>query len=147
MNPESQRVLELLSQGKITVAEAEQLLKAVSNEATGDSTPNASPNPSPSGDKPKPKYLCVNIEPLPGAGSRHKGPVNIRLPLDVLRSGIKLAGIMPGIMQGRLAERLHEKGIDFTGMKPDQFEAVVATLSDLHLDVDSDRSRVRIYCE
>jgi hypothetical protein len=32
-------------------------------------------------------------------------------------------------------------------MKPDQLEDIIATLSDLHLDVDSDRNKVRIYCE
>jgi hypothetical protein len=87
------------------------------------------------------------VEPLAGCSNREKGPVNIRLPLDFLRSGIKLAGIMPDVVQGRVAEKLREKGIDVTKMKPDQIEDIIATLSDLHLDVDSDHNKVRIYCE
>jgi hypothetical protein len=54
---------------------------------------------------------------------------------------------MPEVVQGRVAEKLREKGIDITRMKPDQIEDIIATLSELHLDVDSDRSKVRIYCE
>jgi len=145
MNEESRRILDLLAQGKITVSEAEQLLKAV-GDTQKESTPGTEPLTSTAGEKTKPKYLCINVEPLEG-NSRHKGPVNVRLPLDFLRSGIKLAGIMPDVVQGRVAEKLREKGIDVTKMKPDQLEDIIATLSDLHLDVDSDRNKVRIYCE
>jgi hypothetical protein len=112
MNEESRRILDLLAQGKITVSEAEQLLKAVGGTPK-DATPGTEPITSPGGDKTKPRYLCINVEPLEGS-SHHKGPVNIRLPLDFLRSGIKLAGIMPDVVQGRVAEKLREKGIDVT---------------------------------
>src|ERR1051326_2250199 len=126
MNEESRRVLDLLAQGKITVSEAEQLLNAISAAARESPASTTEPKPAPGGEKSKPRYLCVNVVPLAGTG-REKGPVNIRLPLNVLRSGIKLAGIMPDVIQGRVAERLHEKGIDITSMKPDQIEDVIAT--------------------
>ena len=144
MSDESRRVLDLLAQGKVSVSEAEQLLKALGGEPAGSASSSAS---APAAPNSKPKYLCIHVEPTENRAGRNKGPVNIRLPLDFLRSGIKLAGIMPEVVQGQLAEKLREKGIDVSRMKPEQMDDIIAALADLNMDVDSDRSKVRIYCE
>jgi SHOCT-like domain len=147
MSEESRRVLDMLAQGKITVADAEQLLQALKEHPESGSS--EAPNAAPEGEKPKPKFLCVLVQPVHGAGSRHQGPVNIRLPLGFLRSGIKLAAVMPDFMKGRVNEHLKEHGIDFDAarMKPENLDALIATLSELNLEIDSEKDKVRIFCE
>lgn len=149
---ESRRVLDLLAEGKITVSEAEQLLQALNAAPKAEPASNASAGSTVHGDKPKRKYMCIKVEPSHGAGGELRGPRNIRLPLEFLRSGIKLAGVMPGMMPGiqnHIAERMREKGIDIDvgRMKPEQVDEFITQLSELNLDFDSDRGHVRIYCE
>jgi hypothetical protein len=147
MSEESRRVLDMLAQGKISVADAEQLLQALKEGP--EAAVSVPPQAPPEGEKPKPKFFCVQVQPVPGGGSLHQGPVNIRLPLGFLRSGIKLAAVMPDFMKVRVNEHLKEHGIDFDAarMKPENLDALIATLSELNLEIDSDKDKVRIFCE
>ena len=147
MSDESRRVLDMLSQGKITVADAEQLLQALNETPKAAAADEA--KTSAEGEKAKPKYFCVVVEPSPGASNRHQRPVSIRLPLGILRAGIKLAAVMPESMQVRVNQHLKERGIDLdvARMKPESLEALLSSLGELKLDVDSDEEKVRIFCE
>src|SRR5262245_54143589 len=150
MSEDSRRVLDMLAQGKINVTEAEHLLQALGEgPAARKSAPAEEAKATPEGEKRKPRFLRIEVIPIPGGGSHHKGPVNIRLPLGFLRSGIKLAGIMPDYWQGRWGERLRERGfdIDVDKMRPEDVEKLIATLGELSLDVNSDKEKVRIFCE
>jgi hypothetical protein len=78
MNEERRKVLEMLSQGKITVEEAEKLLAAVGA---------ADPGPAAESDaagRRSWKYLRVQVEPSPG--SENGDRVNIRVPFKLIRT-------------------------------------------------------------
>jgi len=137
MVEERKKILDMLSEGKITVDEADRLLSAVSKD-NGTGISNA-------GNK-EPKYLRVMVEPGPESKSPDK--VNIRVPLKLIRAGLKLAALIPKSAQNQVNDALHEKGIemDFSQIKPEDLENIVKQLDDLTVDVEGKES-VRIFCE
>jgi len=133
MSEESMRILNMLGEGKITAAEAEQLLKAL-GEA-----------PAEAGAKVPPKFLRVTVN-NPTNGEQ----VNVRVPLAILRSGIKLGSIMPGVMGGNVAAALKEKGIDLDSLKQSgpHIEELIKSMGELNIEVDGpDKAKVRVFCE
>jgi len=84
----------------------------------------------------------------PGPDSRNPDRVNIRVPLKLIRAGLKLAALIPKSAQSQVNDALHEKGIevDFSQIKPEDLDYIVSQLDDLTVDVEGKES-VRIFCE
>ncbi len=139
MSEERKKILEMLAEGKISVEEAERLLSAIS-ESEGESVPEERTGFS------KLKYLRVVVEPGPGSNKDER--VNIRVPIKLIRAGIKLASLLPNDVQGKVDDALKEKGIslDFSQINEENLEEIVESLRDLTVDVEGE-DRVRIYCE
>lgn len=140
------RILEMLAENKITVDEAERLLALTGDEeGTADQSPETPP------DRKKPgKYLRVVIQPGPGSESGHNAErVNVRIPMNLIRAGMKLTALIPPQAADKVNETLKEKGIDFDlrNLKTDDLEELVDALSDLEVDVDSGREKVHVYVE
>jgi len=136
MNEERKKILEMLQQGKVTVEEAEKLLTAL-----------ASPEETQSGaEKPACKYLKVMVEPGPQSEDRDR--VNIRVPMKLIRAGLKFAAFVPKHAHASINKALHEKGIeaDFTQITQQDIEEIVSQLSDLTVEVEG-KEKVRICCE
>ena len=148
MTEERRQILEMLAQGKITVAEAEQLLSAVGASPGGAGTAATDRGPS-AASKTKPKYLHVLVES--GREGAEKEPrVNIRVPMQLLRAGVRLASLIPAGAQERVNEALNRKGIhvDLANLKPADLQDLIENLGELTLDVEGRRNeKVRIYCE
>jgi hypothetical protein len=162
MSEDTRRVLDLLAKGKITVEEADQLLAALKSAAESDA---AAPRPD-AGDPQKPKYIRIAVRKTgswPGVptGGDHEAwawpgyigkgrtkEVNIRVPLSVVRGGMRLGAIVPGLGD-RVTSKLREQGIDLDLAKMDaaQVEALLRDLGDMTIDVDEGRHQVRISCE
>jgi len=137
MTYERKKILEMLSEGKITADEADRLLSAILRNDGSDSG---------NGGYKEPKYLRIMVEPGPKSKSPDK--VNIRVPLKLIRAGLKLAALIPKSAQTQVNNALHEKGIemDFSQIKPEDLENIVKQLDDLTVDVEGKES-VRIFCE
>lgn len=145
MNEERRQILEMLSSGKITTDEAERLLVALDTPpATGSSVASSEP-----GLKPNPKYLRVVVEDQPQRPGKGHTQVNVRVPMQLLRAGVRLASLIPVGAQNHVNEALREKGIqvDLSQLKPENLEELVNQLSDLTVDVDDDHAKVRVFCE
>jgi len=141
MSHDRKRVLTLLAEGKISADEAERLLAAL--EAPG-------PGPVPSAKTPAaraPKYMHVTVDAQEGGDAPTK--VNIRVPLQLLRAGVRLGGLMPPQARDKVNESLRRQGvaIDINNVKPENLDALIDQISDLTLDVDNERAKVRIFCE
>ena len=80
MNEERKNILELLAQGKITVAEAQELLAALEDSA-GESAVATVPAPG----RPNPGKTWLHIEVL--EAGREK--VHLRIPVMLARLGLK----------------------------------------------------------
>ena len=139
MSEERKKILEMLAKGKISVEEAERLLSAIS-DSEGESIPGKKAETS------KLKYLRVVVEPGPGSDKDER--VNIRVPIKLIRSGIKLASLLPNDVQGKVDDALKDKGfsLDFSQINEKNLEEIVESLRDLTVDVEG-KERVKIYCE
>jgi len=142
MSEERRKILEMLAEGKISIDEAEKLLAAISAYEPE----KKEKQPDSDEEKQSPKYLRVVVEPAPDNKEGEK--VNIRVPMKLLRAGIKLASVVPVDVQGKVDKALKEKGIklDLSQITEDNMEELVEALSDLTVDVEG-KEKVRIFCE
>ena len=120
------QVLDMLAQGKITADEAERLLSLV------DQPPEAAAGSREAGEsgKPAPKYLRVVINDGGGSHSEH---VNIRVPMGLIRAGVKLASVLPS----NATEKI----------KAGDLGELVSSLSELEVDIHDGDKKIRIYVE
>jgi len=136
MSQETKKVLEMLASGQITAADAEKLLEKVGASGAAPATAAASEEGAKAGQKLR--FLRVVVDQ-----PDHK-QVNIRVPLAMLGTGIKLLGVLPP----QVSEKLTEKGIDLSALRSLPREELLEQLRELHVDVDStDGEKVRIFCE
>ncbi len=133
MNEERRKILEMLSEGKITAEDAERLLDKIE---TG---PSSAPRqPRKPGEPCKIKWLLVQVD------SNDGDKVNVRVPVNLIRTGIKLGAILPS----SASERIQASGIDLNDLAKLADEELVEALADLQVDVHSeDGDVVRVYCE
>ena len=73
----------------------------------------------------------------------------MRVPLQLLRAGVRLAALIPPQALGQGQRRLSNSGvpIDLTQLKPEQLEALVEHLDEVTVEVDSPDAKVRVFCE
>jgi hypothetical protein len=144
MNNDRRSVLQMLADGKITADEAERLLGAM--EGAG---PASRPveGVATGHNKPPPKYLRVSVDATdPGEGPTK---VNIRVPMALLRAGVRLTSLIPPAARDQVNEQLSKNGVPFDigQLKPENLEDLISHLDDLTVDVDAQDAKVRIYCE
>lgn len=148
MNEHRRQILQMLAEGKITAEQAERLISAAEQPA---STSSATDDTV--AGKSRPKYLRVQVDSEDHDG--HDGPtkVNVRVPIQLLRAGVKLAGLLPpqAVRQANKAMQHEGIPIDLTQIKPENLEELIEHLNDLTVDVDQKDSesnvKVRVFCE
>jgi hypothetical protein len=147
MSDNKKKILEMLAQNKISADDAYRLLSALDGgEGRRESTGKAE-----TAVKGKAKYLRVTV--LPNPEKERSGDydrVNIRVPMSLIRAGIKLTSLIPSEARDKVNLALHEKGIDFDArnMRPEDIEELIGALSDLEVDVISKSGEsVRVFVE
>lgn len=143
MSDETRRVLDLLAQNKITVDEADQLLRAMqepraeaaSAKVDGEAAPRA-------------RYIRIAVHKL-SRGCETDKDVNIRVPIAIVKSGMRLGAMLPGIVGDKLTAHLRERGldVDLSKLDPAAIETVLGEIGNVGIDVDSAQAQVRITCE
>lgn len=141
MSTDREKILKMLAEGKITVSEAEELLDAIGSEK-----PETKAASSEDVSKKKLKYLRVQVDPGPG---KHHDRVNIRVPLQLIRAGAKLASVIPGEAREKVNRALHEKGVevDLNDLNTEKLETLLESLAELNIEVEDGDEQVRIFCE
>jgi hypothetical protein len=146
MTENQKKVLELLAQNKITSDEAYRLLNAM-DPAEGETRPPRS-EPQPAA---RPKYLRVTVQPDPDNPNPGKPDrVNIRIPLSLVRAGMKLTSLIPPHAYEKVNGALRDKGIafDLRTIKPEDLEDVLEALKEMQIDIEGNHGeRVRVYAE
>jgi hypothetical protein len=132
MNDETRKVLEMLSSGKISVQEAEQLLQAVTT-------------PSPDEKKAEPKYFRILVNKPAREGQKAEN-VNIKVPMTVVRGGLRLTSVFPGLMGKKKIQLDNGTELDLSKIHYADLEAMIKDIGELTVDVDGD-AQVRIRCE
>lgn len=176
MSDEQRRVLDLLAQGKITVEGADQLLRALgAPPREGASTPpgagagDTRPDPSgptlhdrrswrgmlgfgavkvPPTERDGARYLKIEVH-KPAAEGREEKNVNIRVPIALVRGGMRLGTIIGFYADDKVQRKLRERGIDLDLSKIDKadIDNLLNNLGEMTLNVDKGKSQVRISCE
>ena len=140
MDKDRRKILEMVSTGKISVDEAERLLAALSQSAADAESDSSSSKNF------KPKYLRVLVEPAPG--NKHGDRVNIRVPFNLIRAGLKWASFIPEHTQVKVGDALKQKGIeaDFSKMTAEDLEELIMNINDLQVEVEGEEI-VKVFCE
>ncbi|WP_309645132.1 SHOCT-like domain-containing protein [Phenylobacterium sp.] len=141
MSEDRRSILQMLSEGKVTPDEAERLLAALERGQASRPGPAAAARPRVL------KYLRVVVDTdEPGDGPTK---VNIRVPMNLLRAGVRLSSIIPPEARDKVNAAMARNGVpfDLNHLKPENFEELVEQLDDLTVDVDQERTKVRIFCE
>jgi hypothetical protein len=158
MNENRRQILEMLAAGKITTDEAERLLAAIEPGAVsvGELKGSVGGNGDAKGAtvKTRSKYLRVLVE-ADESMTGMKGPttVNVRVPMQLLRAGVRLASLIPQQAHQHLDEALSQHGVPLTlsQIKPENLEELIDHLEDLRVDVDGKEgnaaTKVRVFCE
>jgi hypothetical protein len=147
MNENHKKILEMLAENKISVDDAYRLLNTIdSAESRQEGTPKTR-----TAIKDKPKYLRVTIVPDPEhEHSKDVDRVNVRVPMSLIRSGIKLTSLIPTEARDKVDGALKDKGIDFNtrNMKPEDIEELIESLSELEVDIVSSKGeKVKVFVE
>ncbi len=141
------RILDMLAQNKISVDDAYRLLSALDS---ADAAPGGG-GKAETGARGKAKYLRVTVVPDPESEQTgNYDRVNIRVPMSLIRAGIKLTSLIPSEARDKVNLALHEKGIDIDerNMKPEDIEDLIGALGDLEVDVVSKTGeKVKVFVE
>lgn len=144
MNENRRSILEMLAAGKITADEAERLLAAIERSASGSGADS-----SESRVKPKPKYLRVVVQAADVYHGEGPTKVNVRVPMQLLRAGVKLTSLIPAQARDQVNQAMRQHGVNFDlgQLKPENLEELIDQLNDLTVDVDNKDAQVRVFCE
>ena len=169
MSVEQKRILSMVAEGKITVEEAEKLLNALSLNEVMEEDPSLEDQMEPEsrnqgshstrtttnkrtitrieGGWKKPKFLHVKVEPK--SDNEDAQRVHIKVPLQLLSAGVKLASLVPNNVENKVQSALKKEGIEFdmSKLKDGTLEELVDHLGGINIDVDSKDERVKIFCE
>ncbi|MEV0915912.1 hypothetical protein AB0I93_16870 [Streptomyces sp. NPDC049967] len=143
MNEQRRQILQMLTEGKISADEAERLIDALQRQQP-ESERGATPRP-----KSRPKYLRVMVNSEDDGTGEGPSRVNIQVPLQLLRAGVRIASLLPPQALTRANTGLRRSGvpIDLTELKPEHLEELVEQLDEVTVDVDDPSGQVRIFCE
>jgi len=138
MNDNRRQILDMLAQGKLTAEEAERLIAALERSAGGATAMT---------ENDKVKYLRVLVDtndPLDGPTK-----VNVRVPMQLLRAGVRLTGVIPASARAEVNNALRKEGIafDINNVTPQNLEELIEQLRELTVDVDNENTKVRVFCE
>ncbi|MCD4707942.1 MAG: hypothetical protein K8S62_09410 [Candidatus Sabulitectum sp.] len=134
MSDSRMKILEMLSEGKITADEASSLLEKVS---ASENVTEPQAEESATGHA-APRYLRVVVDSADG------DKVNVKVPMSLIKTGIKLSALMPA----NAAEVMKDQGIDLSMLRDLPTDELIEALRELEVNVDSaDGDTVKVFTE
>ncbi|MEV3871397.1 hypothetical protein [Streptomyces sp. NPDC049906] len=142
-NEQRRRVLDLLAEGKVTAEEAERLIDALDRERTEPPSKTAPRSPS------RPTHLRVVVNATDEGDGDGTSRINIRIPLQLLRAGVRIASLLPPPALAKVNAELSRSGvpIDLAQLKPQDLEELIDHLADLTVNIDDAEAEVHVFCE
>jgi hypothetical protein len=140
MGQERERILDLLASGKITAEEAGRLLDALETRPSQTVATETIPTVKSNG---TPKYMYVKV--LSAKGDN----VNVKVPLSLVRAGLKLTSFIPQPAMEQINKSMGEQGLslDLLNFKAEDLEELIEALREMEVNVDAvNGDNVRVYC-
>ncbi len=148
MSDSKKKILDMLAKNKISADEAYRLLSAVDTKEGGREGRESTRDPE---NKGKNKYLRVNITPSENnPDPEHAERVNVRVPMTLIRAGIKLTSLIPSDALDKANAALKEKGVNFDvrDIKPEDLEDLIEALGDMEIDIEGSKGeKVKVFVE
>ena len=143
MGEDRTRILELLASGKITADEASRLLDALEGSSAGVGEGEATTrDAATSGSAAPPKYIYVKVLSTKGDN------VNVKIPLSLVRAGLKLTSFIPQPAMEQINKSMGEHGlsVDLLNFKAEDLEELIDALREMEINVDANNGdNVRVY--
>jgi Asp-tRNA(Asn)/Glu-tRNA(Gln) amidotransferase B subunit len=139
MSEDRKRILDMLAKGKITAAEAEKLIDAIASPEN----PGAQNLADKILGRDDIKYLYVKVD------SEEGDKVDVRVPLSLVRSGMRLTSLIPPLAMDEVNTALQEHGMSFdlSNLKDSDIEELITGLKEMEVNVNSkDGDNVKVYC-
>ena len=138
MSEERRKILDMLSQGKVSAEEAEKLLDAVEPE-----TPAGYAGTGASGGVPK--YLYIRV--LPKEGAEGTDQVKVTVPIALVKAGMNFLSLLPKEARAEVEEAMGSKGFDFDlkNLSSEEIDALLTAIQELEVDVETSENTVKIY--
>jgi hypothetical protein len=152
MSENKKKILEMLADKKISIDDAYRLLSVIDagEEGHGNSGHEDTGSRGPEV-KARPKYLRVTVVPDPDSEKAEKvDRVNVRVPMSLIRAGIKLTSLVPPEALDKVNGALREKGINFDvrSVKSGDIEELIDAIGELEVDVVSGRGeKIKVFVE
>ena len=148
---DTRRVLDLLQDGKITVDEADRLLKAL----TAHRPPETAAADTATEGGERVRWIRINIQKSGNDGHKAKN-VNIRVPIAVVKGGMRLGAIIGTFAGEKAARQMKAQGLDIdlakissdlSQMNGPEFDEFLRSLNEANIEIDDGKSQVRITTE
>ena len=143
MNEDRRKILDLLVEGRIDADGAERLLDKLSEGKPP--TPSPPSPPSPPG-APERHELPTRAVPryLRFQATAEEGNMDARIPLALIKTGIKLEAMLPDGAN----DELKNHGVDLGQLSGMAADEMVEALAELEVDIEGLKGeRVRVFCE
>jgi hypothetical protein len=140
MSEERKRILKMLAEAKISASEAEELLDALGKETE---QPFKAGTLEEKKALKNVKYMYVKVL------SSQNDNVDVRVPLGLIRAGMRFTSLIPAHAMEHINRTMHEKGMSFdlNNIKPDDIEELIKNLAEMEVNVKSKNGdTVRVYC-
>jgi hypothetical protein len=139
MNDNRLQVLQKLAAGQVSVEEADRLIAALEKQLTAPAARAAEVTAG------NPRIFVVEHE----SGGDEPTKVNVRVPLQLLHAGVRLASLIPNSAKEQINEALRKNGVPFdvTQLQPEDLNELVGHLADLTVEVEEKDHNVRIFAE
>ena len=149
---DTRRILDMLQEGKITVDEADRLIKALgadrpSETATADTTTDGREGI---------RWIRINIQKVANDAGHKAKNVNIRVPIAIVKGGMRLGAIIGTFAGEKAARRMKAQGLDIdlakisrdlSQMNGPEFDEFLRSLNETNIEIDDGKSQVRITAE
>lgn len=122
------KILNMVAERQISVSEAEKLLNALGTRSEVDRS----------------LHIVVDAE------GEKRAKVNIKVPLRLVKAGVKFVNLIPEISRGKIEEAFQQKGVgfDLNELSKLDSEELLEALSNLEANIEDGEAQtsVRIFC-
>lgn len=141
MSEDRQRILTMIAQGKLSVEEAEKLLDLLQKNGGKEMKDESQVTH----EKKNYKYLRVIVD------SNQGDNINIRVPMALLKTGLRLSALIPPVAYQKLSEQMQQKGVDLDVnqiLKSGNVEELIESIGEFDVDVNSAQGdKVKVFFE
>ena len=149
---DTRRILDMLQEGKITVDEADRLIKALSADRPAEM---AAADTATDG-RERVRWIRINIQKSANDAGHKAKNVNIRVPIAIVKGGMRLGAIIGTFAGDKAARRMKAQGLDIdlakissdlSQMNGPEFDEFLRSLNETNIEIDDGKAQVRITAE